>query len=213
MGGVLSVVTFVALIALISGLLDGQQVLMAVLTGLASASLAWFGGHLAPRAWAPAGALTEPGMSMVVSVWVATAGLTWAYLVLVVELVGFGNPSFASWALGTWLLSPIASIMLLGAALLFGALDLWYTGPGLAPPFQWSTGAGDGVVMGDGRDWDARGLPLAVLAMVAGSLAALTVWLLARAGARSRGVHLSFTSAFMGRRPTSSRRDAPFPHA
>lgn len=203
--GLLTFVTVTAGIAIISGLLDGQHALMAVLTAMVSGALAWFGGRLASQAWTPAGTLTEPGMAMVVSLWIAAAALTWAYLVGLVELIGFTNPSFTKWALSTSLLSPIASIMLLSVNLLFGGVDLfWYSRHGSAAPFQWSTApsaGSDGTVSGGGGDWDARAILLAILAMVAGSLAMVTVWLLARAGARSRGVRLSFGSAFIGRPP------------
>lgn len=198
-------VIFMTLVAIVSGVLEGRHLVMAVLTATFSVALAVVGGRLAPRAWTPAGAVTEHGASMIGSLWAAIAGLTWAYLVVLTELTALVDPSFARWALGTWLLSPVVSISLLGGCLLFGAFSLWYSGLRSTSPFQWTTGGG-GTLSGDGGDLDLRAIVLAVLGVVAGGAAILTVWLIARASARSRGVRLPFASALFGRPPVRAHR-------
>lgn len=195
------VLAFVAFVTvLIFGVLDGLQVPMALVSGVASVALAWIGGRLAARGWTPDGRLTEQGMSMVVSLWIATAGMAWAYLVLLVVIAGQVNPAFSTWALGTWVLSPTASVALISGILILGVLDLWYSQFRFTAPYRWPVAGGDGSAGGDG-DIDARGIALAILAVTAASLAAVTVWLIARASSGPRGLRLSFLSAFAGRPP------------
>lgn len=177
--------------------------------------LAWFGGRLARGGW-NGERLAGRGWIMLISLWGAVVLLAWAGVVLAVVLVSPRLTDFARWALASLVLSPFIPIGLILVNLISGAVSVW-AGPGrngveapglaagrrtyeLGDPY---TGLGSS---GDGGDGDAgKALLLLIIAVVAGTFAILTVWLIARASARRAGVNLSFGSAYLGRPPSSPR--------
>lgn len=162
----------------------------------AAAVLAIMAGRLATAAWTADGRLSDHGAAMVLSLWLAAAGMAWPYLVLLVGLYGLVDPSFAQWAMKSPLLWPVFPSMSILLLLVLGSVTLYYSRVVPQTPYDWSqlSPTGGGAV----RKLDPRALILVGLVLLATILGALTVWLIARLSARRAGAELSLGGAFTG---------------
>lgn len=197
-------------------------VALVIVCVLISFTLAWIGGHLARGAWTHPQSLTNRGYLMVISLWFSAATLTWAYLVMALVLLSPAWPETTLWALRSVPLSPLVPVGLIVGDLVFGATaSMLSSGArevigGAWARRQTATTDSTPVYYGDGSSGDGDGgkiVFLLILAMIAVSLAVLTVWLVAWAGARRGGARLSLFSAYTGRQtePFTMSRANPEP--